>query len=96
MGGLGKSLRKAGEFGADPLHIAPKNTKKIGDTIDEAVFGASTLEEPENPNPELPKVIEMPDEDAIAKARKRRTSRRRGAAQGGGRGGTILSDGLGG
>lgn len=50
--------------------------------------------DPENPNPELPPVQPMPDQDDAAtdKARKRDQSRRRAAS---GRSSTILSDGQG-
>lgn len=96
MGGLHKSLPKLTKKlnrVVDPFgHLQlDKITKKTEDFADDNVWGGPA--EVENPNPELPKVIEMPDEDAIAKARKRKTSQQRGSAA---RGGTILSDGLGG
>lgn len=50
--------------------------------------------EPENPNPELPPVQAMPDQDdeSLEKSRKRNQSRRRASS---GRSSTILSDGQG-
>ncbi len=84
MGGLAKTLSKVQKI-ASPL------TGKLDKKLEKAVYGKDWDKDPEAP--ELPKVLEMPDEDAITRSRKRTDSRRRA---GSGRSSTILSDGLGG
>lgn len=97
MGGLRKTAsrihRAIGK--TDPIAwkaVGEKATDATEDFTAKYVWGGPI--DPENPNPELPPVQPMPEQDDAStdKARKRNQSRRRAAS---GRSSTILSDGQG-
>lgn len=97
MGGLRKGLsklhRKISKV-ADPIGdkvFGSKLSDKVEDFTSDNVWGGPI--DPENPNPKLPKVLEMPDEEQLSQSAKRTRSRKRAAS---GRSSTVLSDGLGG
>jgi hypothetical protein len=95
MGGLRKTAsrihRAVGK--TDPIAwklVGEKATDATEDFTAKYIWGGPI--DPEDPNPALPKVREMPDEEGVAKSRKRNNSRRRAST---GRASTILTDGEG-
>ena len=92
MGGLGKTARKLGKKVtkiADPVgyKIFRKSglEKKMIKSVDKYVYGIE-----ETDPPKLAPVAELPDDEALDRAQRRRRRRSRGRAS------TILSDELGG